>query len=58
MIKKFVPIAVEPKTRTLLRELAAIKRTNLYQLVLTLAEESKKKLDKNTNIGNKAATAK
>ena len=50
MNKNFVPIAVEPKTREKLRRLASIRRTNIYQLVLTLAEEAEKNLPEIINI--------
>ena len=41
--ERFVLIGVTKETRELLRDLAAKRRTKIYQLVQTLAEEDQKK---------------
>ena len=42
--ERFVLIGVTKETRTLLRELAAARRTKIYQLVQTLAENDREKI--------------
>ena len=53
---RFVFIAVTAETRALLKDLAQKRRTKLYQLVQTLAEEDGKKfLPTKINIDNTEA---